>query len=537
MNSLLSRISLFFIALSIPLSAIAAPPPADLIRTPDDEYVSRGDFIRASVKMLGFSITEDSNAKLPFKRVPHALKPYLDIAQEYGALSQFSNELLHAQSIKRGEALVILMKLMKLASKHDISAYRDISKGTDEGSAVAVALERGWLKSLSDDLYGVRRSLTGRDARLILGRLSREKAPEQEPRKITVRIKTPERVEIPQREMLRTIWQVLNNHFLYQEKLDSDEAAYRAAEAIVSSVSDPYTTFLRPKTAKEFQRQIKGEVSGIGAQVEYINEILTIIAPLPGSPALSARLQAGDQILKVDGESIMGVGFLDAVEKVRGPKGSTVLLRIKRGELIMDVEVIRDTIKVPEIDISFQGDIAVVKLIQFGRVTENDLRDMLKTVQSQNPKGIILDLRNNPGGLLHAASIVLSNFLPQGSTVAKIKTRTDELEELTRHDPTINKDVSVVVLVNKGSASASEIVAGTLQDAGRATVVGETTFGKGTVQQVLDFTTGSSIKLTIAEWYTPEGRQIDGKGIKPDIKVATDDERDEQMLRALKILR
>jgi carboxyl-terminal processing protease len=158
-------------------------------------------------------------------------------------------------------------------------------------------------------------------------------------------------------------------------------------------------------------------------------------------------------------------------------------------------------------------------------------------LQTRNPTGIVLDLRNNPGGLLHAAEIVLSNFLPKASGVAKILSREGDYTQTTVDPPTIDKDIPMVVLVNKGSASASEIVAGALQDAKRAKVVGEQTFGKGTVQQIIEFRDGSSMKMTIAEWHTPGGRVIEGEGITPDVVIANTETRDEQMLKAMELLR
>ncbi|MBU1911526.1 S41 family peptidase, partial [Patescibacteria group bacterium] len=267
------------------------------------------------------------------------------------------------------------------------------------------------------------------------------------------------------------------------------------------------------------------------------NGILTIVSPLRSSPAERAGLKPNDEILKADGVDLTDMPFLDAVNHVRGPKGTTVELTIRRSGTELKIKVVRDEVKVPEIEITWQGKIALVKLMQFGKTTENELRGALEEVQSQGPSGVIVDLRSNPGGLLHAANLVISNFVPKGTKVAEIisrdGTRTDETTDM----PTIRSDVPVVVLVNEGSASASEIVAGALQDYGRATVVGTKTFGKGTVQQIIRFNDESGLKITIAEWKTPDGRKIDGVGVRPDVAVEYKTERDEQMLKALEILR
>src|SRR3989344_184904 len=196
----------------------------------------------------------------------------------------------------------------------------------------------------------------------------------------------------------------------------------------------------------------------------------------------------------------------------------------------------RDIIMLPEIDMSYQGKVAVIKLAQFGETTDNKLRGMMEQVAANKPTGIILDLRNNPGGLLHAAESVLSNFVPKGTTIARIVSIEEDTADQTSDPPTIDAGVKIVVLVNKGSASASEIVAGALQDLKRATIVGETTFGKGTVQQILEFKDGSNLKMTIAEWHTPLNRKINGIGIVPDVMVTQGADRDDQLLRALDLL-
>ncbi len=342
---------------------------------------------------------------------------------------------------------------------------------------------------------------------------------------------------MPKEEILKTVWQYILESYVHEKDIDPDEAAYKAAEAMVQSLGDPYSTFLRPSGVSNLETQIKGTVSGIGAQVEQRNGVLTIVTPLRMSPAEKAGLKPNDEILKANGLDLSNLPFLEAVHYVRGPKGSKVILTIRRAEKVFDVTVVRDDITIPEIEITWQDKIAVVKLLQFGKLTETNLRQEMAKVQEKNPEGIIVDLRNNPGGLLHAANIVMSNFVPVGTQVAQIKSRDGMRKDVTNDSPTVKAGVPLVVIVNEGSASASEIVAGALQDAGRATVVGTKTFGKGTVQQVVQFNDDSGLKITIAEWYTPSGRQIDEKGVIPDVSVEHSTERDEQMLKALEILK
>ena len=515
---------------------LIAPFPSAVLA---ESYMSRGNFIRDAVQILG--ISPDDDVETPTERIPPALLPYIGAALKRGALKIFGTSIEQDKTITRGEAAVILMELQNLSSKNVAPGkFSDVSKDSPYSKAVQLAIDRQWLKAYRPKIFGVSRPLTTREANLLLKRVKNLPKPVQNSdgsytQTIKINLRKTEKT-LPKDAILNTIWQLLNDEYLYKDKINGEEAAYRAAEGIVQSLGDPYTVFMRPATNQNFITQIQGEVTGIGAQVEQKDGVLIIVTPLKGSPAEKAGLLPGDEIIAVDGTSLAGLSFQDAVNKVRGPKGSTVKLKIRRNGGELEISVQRDVVKVPEIEISFQGTIAVVKLHQFGQITDRDLRSLMSDVQKKNPTGVILDLRNNPGGLLHAADIVVSNFLPAGSPVASIVASEKTTTETTAEAPTILPSVPVVVLVNKGSASASEIVAGALQDAKRAKIVGETTFGKGTVQQVLQFTDGSSLKMTIAEWKTPLGRKIDGVGVTPDIVLAPGD-RDEQMLKALEMLR
>jgi carboxyl-terminal processing protease len=228
---------------------------------------------------------------------------------------------------------------------------------------------------------------------------------------------------------------------------------------------------------------------------------------------------------------------MDAVDKVRGLKGTTVKLTIRRNGIEIIIDVIRDIIRVPETIITWQGDIVIVQITQFGRITLQGLRPQLEIAMQRKPKGVVLDLRSNPGGLLSTANEVVSLFVEKGSPYVEVRTRQEKQMALTTGEQVVDDSVKMVVLVNEGSASASEIVAGALKDLHRATIIGAKTFGKGTVQQVLQFSDKSSLKLTIAEWYTPNGNKINSVGVFPDIGISEIEGRDAPLLRALDILR
>lgn len=544
------RLSALALSLLVPVF-VYAMSASDVLTVPDAASVSRADFLRASIQLL--HITLQNTVPLQYRRpVPASLQPYVKTALAHNALP-FGNDLNLAQNITRGQAIEMLVNLASLKPVGSYnSSYTDVGGDSALRSAVEVALENDWIVSQSATVFGVNLSLSGTDARALLDAAALTALPSgaqsssapasthstSSVPSISIHLQKPDAtVAIPNQSLLQAVWQLLNNQYLYQDKLSNTEAGYKAAEAMVESLNDPYTMFLRPLPAQEFQDQIGGEVTGIGAQVEYKDNILTIVAPIAGSPAEKAGLKAGDQVLDADGVNITNIGFLEAVNKIRGPKGTSVKLHINRAGAEMDINVLRDTIKLPEIDVSYQGTVAVVRLAQFGETTDRDLRGLMQTVATHHPTGIVLDLRNNPGGLLHAADTVVSNFVPKGSVVAHIISLDGDMPEKTEDDPTIDPSVPMVVLVNKGSASAAEITAGALQDYKRATVVGEQSFGKGTVQQILQFKDGSELKMTIAEWKTPLGRKINGIGVTPDVVVPANDARDDQMLKALSILK
>jgi carboxyl-terminal processing protease len=534
----LSLALLSFAVLAFPAAAGATGVSAAL-RGADSAVVSRGDFVRAAVEVFG--LPADDASPVEGQRVPDSLLPYVNTALDHNAMDGFRGRWQLGRGITRGEALVVLKSLLGLESRGLMTAVDMPAVGPLNG-AIGVALERDWVEVKDDGTIGVDEVLTGKEARLLLRKANGEGGMELElPDDVNVvplpRANLKSR-ELPEEEMLRTVWQILVNHYVDEEKLDPEEAAYRAAEAMVDSVKDPYTTFMRPVQANDFNAQLEGTLSGIGAQVEQRDGDIVVIAPLDGSPAAAAGIQAGDVIATADGIELHGLGFLEAIGKIRGPQGTSVRLTVKRGETTLEFTVTRQILTVPEVGLSWQGTVAVIKLAQFGDTTSRDFRRTVADAMKKDPTGLILDLRNNPGGYLDAADVVLSAFLPQGSTVVHIRARDGDSDELTDGKPIVPEDLGVVVLVNKGSASASEIVAGALQDDKRATIVGETTFGKGTVQNLIPLADGSNLKVTTARWYTPLDRAIQDVGVTPDVTVAASaGGRDEQMLKAIELLR
>ncbi len=521
-----------FVALQVlaPAAAFAARPVSDIVNVSADT-VSRIDFLTWSAEITG--LRKSTECELPYTRYPKGRKATLCLAKNSGALEAFGQATMTYnlnQAITRGEALDVLTQLIGKREAADVSKFKDV-KTSRQKQAVANAIALNWMNPVRADSFGVMDKLTGTEALSLL-----QAATKNVPLQITVKFNTSPSSQLPKRELIEAVWQLIERDYLKNDKIEDEEAAYQAIEGMVKSLNDPYSTFFRPVNATEFSNGIKGEISGIGAHVEDKGGMIIVVSPLPGSPAEKAGVMSGDQILEADGNVLTGIGLDKAVSFIRGEKGTFVELKIMRSGSTITVRVERAVISIPEVTVKWQGDIAIVQLLQFGETTEREIRRVFTDISTKKPKGIVLDLRNNPGGLLNAADIVVSNFIPAGSVVAQVKSRSETRSERTVEGPTVPDTVKVVVLVNKGSASASEIVAGALQDHKRATIVGETTFGKGSVQEVISFGGGEALKLTVANYMTPNGNLVDGIGIKPDVMVTADD-RDAQLQRALDILR
>ena len=345
------------------------------------------------------------------------------------------------------------------------------------------------------------------------------------------------------------VWDTLESSYYDQSKIDTSRMVYGAISGLVASLGDPYTAFLPPEENKVVEEDLSGSFEGVGIQIGFKGKNLSVIAPLPDSPAEKAGVKAGDFIvgIKDDAKSIdtgtSGITLNDAVKIIRGKAGTKVtllLLRDGSGEPIK-VEVERAKLDVPSVIVSFIEDekIAHIKLLKFGADTDTEWNKTVLEVVNHKPEvnGIILDLRNNPGGYLQGSVDIAGEFLTRGSVVViedggetKNEFKTDRSGSFT------NK--KIVILVNGGSASASEILAGALSENKGYKLIGETTFGKGTIQEPLQLEKGSSLHITTAKWLTPKGVWVNDKGIEPDIKVEDKEDTtiDEQLQEAIKQL-
>ena len=327
-------------------------------------------------------------------------------------------------------------------------------------------------------------------------------------------------------------WILVHQEYVDQP-VDDQALAYGAIKGMLAALGDRHTGYSTPAESEILFSDSAGELEGIGAEVSSKGDYVEIISPLPGSPAEEAGILPGDLIIEVDGEDIGGQDLFTVISKVRGPAGTSVHLTIAReGEPEpLEFDIVRAKIIIASVESELlDGGIGYVKINNFGEKTSGELKTQLQALMLQNPKGLVLDLRGNPGGLRDTAIEVISQFIGDGP--AMIQRYGDGSQEVFDvHPGGLATDIPLVVLINKGSASASEIVAGAIQDYGRGQVVGEQSYGKGTVQnwQPLSRDQGS-VRITVARWLTPDGRSIDKEGVTPDVEVKLNKEDREAQL-------
>src|SRR6056297_1635206 len=317
------------------------------------------------------------------------------------------------------------------------------------------------------------------------------------------------------------VWNTLKDEYVEGDNISDKKLFYGSLEGMVNALDDPHTTFLDPQESQNFQKSMSGQFEGIGAEVSMKKDILTVVAPLDGTPADRAGLKAGDKILEVNGSSTESMSLDEAVSRIRGEEGTDVVLTVFNEDMEepRDVTITRGVIEVKSVETELKNNgIFVIEVKDFNNDTLRLFNKALEEAHERGAQGIILDLRNNPGGYLDTAVEVASAWVEDGPVVIE-KFSEEKKKEYEARGKAELKDYPTVVLVNRGSASASEIVAGALQDYEEAVVVGEQTFGKGSVQSLVPLKEGSSLKVTVAEWLTPDGETISEQGVTPEKKV------------------
>ena len=320
------------------------------------------------------------------------------------------------------------------------------------------------------------------------------------------------------------VWETIDEKYPDAKSVSSQDRVYGAIKGLVASLGDPYSVYFPPQDSKNFADNINGSFEGIGMEVGMQDNALTVVAPIKGSPSDLAGIKSGDVITKIDGATTSTMSVDQAVDLIRGTKGTSVVLTVVRGSgAPMDISVVRDTINIPMIDNKDLGNgVYEISLYEFGTNSSSDFANAVTAFKASGDTKLIIDLRGNPGGYLDAAVDIASMFLPQGDLIVTESYGNNKPDDVYRSkgygtiDPTKTK---IAILVDGGSASAAEILSGAMQENGAATLIGEKTYGKGSVQELINVTSDTTLKLTIAKWLTPNGTWISKKGIEPDIVV------------------
>ena len=364
---------------------------------------------------------------------------------------------------------------------------------------------------------------------------------------VVCRVCQPEQIDF---SLFWEAYETLQSRFVDPEKIDTQKIIYGAIEGMVKSLEDPYTIFLSPEETKKFKEDISGRFEGIGIEIGKKDEQLQVIAPLEGTPAKTAGLKAGDKILQIDDTPTIDLSIDEAVNLIRGPKGTKVVLTIFREGLKApkEVEITRDVIEIPSMswelkDISENDKIAYIKIYQFSEKAGFDFAVAVREILNSPANKIVLDLRNNPGGYLEISQEIAGWFLEQGNTVVieDFGGKQDQRVYQSQGNSRLLQ-YPMTIIINEGTASASEILAGALRDNRGIKIIGEKSYGKGSIQELEELKGGSVLKITVAKWLAPNGELITGKGLEPDIKIEVspedlNGESDPQLDKAIEILK
>lgn len=503
------------------------------------DFVNNAEFVTLTMRNAGFKASEMKRKSFPtpFQDVPANawFAPYIFSAYENGLLEKgvyFEPEKM----VTKYEALKFFFTLQGISAPiyaKTTQNFKDVPSKSKLSAVVSQALKMNLMKPEEKDFFGVMQKITKGEVALMLYEYAL-----RDPSIVVVENSTTISDEIPNATILLDVWERIHQNYLFDEKIDDEKMVYAAIEGMVNALDDPFTVYMPPEEGSEFASSMEGELEGIGAYIGIEQSRILIISPIQGSPAQKAGLKPNDEIIEINGEDIKGKPLYEVVTKIKGPKDTEVKITVLRDGFEKKFTIIRAKIDLESVSLKMEDDIAIVSLNQFIADTDREFENVVSQIQTQNAKGIVLDLRNNPGGYLSVAVDVLGYFVEKGETVLNVQYPKVQFEQASQGNAEL-VDLPLVILVNEGSASAAEIVAGALQDLGKAKLVGKTTYGKGTVQELTYYTDDSSLKLTVAKWLTPKEKWVTGTGLKPDVEVKNveGDSRDYQMERALQEVR
>lgn len=527
------RIGTLFISTLTSLAVAASV--TELLPVSPSATVSRGVFLQVAMTSLDTPLSKTRSSAA--SSVSTAMQPYVQAATSLGIMDIFGKNPDLSAVITRGEAAQVLFILERPAVEQTPKSQYADAKSPALSRATKYVVDQQWMTPVSKSMFGVGRAMTSREARLIAARLTRPSAISNG--KVTIDtsavniVRPGSRPVVPDKDVLNEVWDTMHTEYYYGDKYDT----HKAIRALVEAAGDPYTEYLAPVESRQFHEQLQGSFEGIGAVVENTGSVLYVVTPFKNSPAEKAGIKPKDAIIKVDGKDIGGMTSAESVALIRGPHGTTVVLTILRDGQTFETKVIRDRIEIPVIETDLKSGVPVIKLSQFLETTAPALEKAIKANVTNSTRGIVLDLRNNPGGLLSAAEDSLGTMIPRNTVYFRGQARNENFVLRTTRDPIIPESTKIIVLVNSGSASAAEVMAGTLQDLKRSTIVGEKTFGKGSAQRTVSLSNGGELKFTFQEWFTPNNRPLNKVGLVPDLVIKNTPEHDEQLDKAIELAR
>jgi len=521
-----------------------------------DQLVTRAEFLKMAFNDVGYRKAPDSDIT-PFIDVPQDswMAPYVKKALEINIISANGAKPLFdpASSITRVEAVKIAFPISGIPTPYytDIDPselFNDVRPSAWYGYLARAAKLYGIVSLKQPDLFWAKHLMTRGDAAELIYEL--QLARQDGAVKIVV---TPastldgidatstQLINNPEFGILLDVWKRINTDFYYKSNINQDELVYGAIQGMVDKLGDQYTVFDEPSNALGLQQYLQGELEGIGTVINIVDNKLVIMQTLPDSPAAKANLQTGDVILKINDQEVKNLTITEVMNLIRGNAGTTVKLTIQRNTQTLDITLTRAKITFKSATGKMINGIGVITVTEFVQNTSSDFTSVIDVLGKQSPKGYILDLRGNPGGYLDSAIQMLGHYVAKDKTVVSTKSSNGTVTDYHTDGSAELAGKPLIVLVDDGTASAAEIMAGALQDFKLGKLMGIKTFGKGSVQEITNYSDDSLLKMSIAHWLTPNGRDINGVGLTPDVVVDLDQAAllkgtDNQLQKALDML-
>lgn len=523
-----------------------------------DKPITRAEFFKMAFQTIGYNPL-NGTYKTIFADVPTSswFAPYVNKALELGLIHYNPDNVgfFPSATVSHIESLRLILPLKGIPtpfiSQTTTLPFKDIHNAYTYKYIIDAAYQSGIYLYNPNSFFNANKELTRGDAAEILYKTALYQNIGEIP-EITLTI-DPESFNTsdstllsnPKFPILLNVWTKITEQYLHKNEVNQDELVYGAINGMVQTLADPYSKFENPDSALDLQNSLEGSFEGIGTILDTYEDQFIIIGVIKDSPAEKAGIKTGDIITKVDGKNVSTYTIDELLDSIKGPSGSTVKITVLRGGTSHSYDIVRskitlDTVLLEASETIIPDQIGYISIYQFTGSTIYEFENLIANNIDKYPKGLILDLRDNPGGYLESAYNVLNHFVPEDEIISKIKTATEIYEQKSKGNGELN-NIPVIILVNNNTASAAEIVASTLQETMGAKLVGTTTYGKGTVQEVSIFQDGSLLKLSIANWLTPKDINIDHIGLKPDYEVieSKDDvlgKTDSQLAKAIDLL-